>query len=54
MALHCLTAQLRFVGSGTGPQTLMPHGAASCGHDAHAHTPGQTTAVGDCLACCLN
>lgn len=28
-------------GSGTGPQTPLLHGAASCGHDAHMHIPGQ-------------
>lgn len=33
--------ELKPLGSGTGPQTPPPHGAASCGHDAHARTPGQ-------------
>ena len=41
MALQCLTVQLKFVGSGTGPQTHMPYGAASCGHDALACHQGQ-------------
>jgi hypothetical protein len=33
--------ELKSLGSGTGPQTPLPHGAASCGHDAHARTQGQ-------------
>ena len=41
MALQCLTVQLRFVGSGTGPQTPTPYGVASCGHDALACHQGQ-------------
>lgn len=36
-----LIAQLKSHGSGTGPQTPTPHGAASCGHAVHARTPGQ-------------
>ncbi len=50
MAAHCirrmsmarqrLLVELKFHGSGTGPQTPRPHGAASCGHAAHAHTQG--------------
>ena len=42
MTLQCLTAQLRFVGSGIGPQTPRPFGVASCGHYALAgHHQGQ-------------
>lgn len=32
--------ELKPLGSGSGPQTPTPHGAASCGHAAHAHTQG--------------
>lgn len=40
MALQRPPVALTSHGSGTGPQTPMPHRAASCGHDAHAHTQG--------------
>ncbi len=40
MARQRLLVELKFHGSGTGPQTPRPHGAASCGHAAHAHTQG--------------
>jgi hypothetical protein len=33
--------ELTSLGSGTGPQTPTPHGAASCGHYALASHQGQ-------------
>ncbi len=41
MARQRLPVELKYHGSGTGPQTPMSHGAASCGHDGHARTQGQ-------------
>jgi hypothetical protein len=32
--------ELKSLGSGTGPQTPTPHGAAPCGHDAYASYQG--------------
>lgn len=56
MAPHRQFSEPKSHGSGTGPQTPTPHKAASCGHDAHARTPGPTAAAGDRLACacCLS
>ena len=41
MAPQCLPVELRSLGSGTGPQTPTPYGAASCGHYALACHQGQ-------------
>ena len=41
MAPQCLPVELRSLGSGTGPQTPTPYGAASCGHYALAGHQGQ-------------
>ena len=41
MAQQCLTVELRYLGSGTGPQTPRPFGVAYCGHDALACHQGQ-------------
>ncbi len=41
MPSRSLSVELKTLGSGTGPQTPTPYGAASCGHDALARHQGQ-------------
>lgn len=54
MALPYLFVEPALLGSGTGPQTPMPHGAASCGHDRFAHTQGQPLSRAIFSARCLS
>lgn len=41
MVLKGFSARLRSLGSGTGPQTPAPLGAASCGHTVRVNHQGQ-------------